>query len=117
MASYPCMRLLIFVCFLAAGIDIGRIPPATAQTASDFESRRTSAYQKFHRGEVRDAAREIRVLANEAPDDLTKARLLRDLTEICTTAAEVECTMQAQAEAFQLAQKNDSLQDIVPDLY
>ena len=108
MTSYPFLRLLVSVCALAAAIDIGRFSPASAETAPNFESRRTAAYQKFHHGEARDAAKEIRALANEATDDVTKARLLRDLTEICATAADVDCTMQAQAEAFQLAQKTGS---------
>jgi CHAT domain-containing protein len=90
---------------------------ATAQNAPSFEARKTSAYQKFHHGEVREAAKEIRVLASEASDDVTKGRLLRDLTEICATAVEAGCVLEAQAEAFQLAQKNDALKDIIPDLY
>jgi hypothetical protein len=42
---------------------------AFPQPATDFENRKIEAYHKFHRGEVHQAAREIRNLATEATDN------------------------------------------------
>jgi hypothetical protein len=82
---------------------------AYAQTSLDFEARKTAAYQKFHHGEVRQAARDIRLLANETNDKATKAYLLRDLTEICAAAFEVNCTLEAEIEAFGIANSEQAL--------
>jgi CHAT domain len=88
-----------------------------AQTPSDFESRKTTAYQRFHNGEVHQAAREIRILANEATDKATKTYLLRDLTEICAAAYEANCTLEAETEAFQNANSETALKPLIPELY
>jgi CHAT domain-containing protein len=117
MASYPCLRLLVAGCAFAILINIAGTSVTVGQTASNFEDRTARAYQKFHHGEVRNAAKEIRSLANETTDEATKARLLRDLAEICVSAIDAGCVMQAQAEAFELSKKNEALKDIIPDLY
>ena len=111
--SKVCMPLIFIVTsLLVCGPII-----AHAQTKSDFETRKTAAYQKFHRGEVHQAAREIRDLANEAPDKAKKVHLLRDLTEICAAAYEANCSLEAEIEAFQIASSEEALKPLIPELY
>lgn len=90
---------------------------AYAQTSPDFEARKTAAYQKFHHGEVHQAARDIRLLANQTNNKATKAYLLRDLTEICAAAFEVNCTLEAENEAFEIASSEQALKPLIPELY
>jgi CHAT domain-containing protein len=88
-----------------------------SQSSPDFESRKRAAYQKFHRGQTRDAAKEIAQLVREATDKNSRARLLRDLTEICATAYELNCTLEAETAAFEIAKSDETLKPLIPELY
>ncbi|WP_342712880.1 CHAT domain-containing protein [Bradyrhizobium sp. B124] len=94
--------------------------PATrvfSQSLPDFESRKQAAYQKFHHGHVREAGVEIIGLVKETPDKAVKAGLLRDLTEICTTAYELKCALDAETAAYQIANSEASLKPMLPGLF
>jgi CHAT domain-containing protein len=90
---------------------------ASSQSPSDFESRKQAAYQKFHRGRVREAAVEVAGLAKETTDKAAKANLLRDLTEICASAYELKCTLEAETAAYQIVYSEESLKPMFPGLY
>lgn len=90
---------------------------AFSQPAPDLESRKQAAYQKFHHGQVREAAREIAELAKQTDDKSAKAYLLRDLTEICTTAYELDCAVQAEIAAYEIVKSDEKLKALFSELY
>lgn len=90
---------------------------AFSQPAPDFESRKQAAYRKFHQGQVRQAGREIAELVKQTADQRAKALLLRDLTEICATAYEVGCAIEAEVAAYEIIETDETLKPIFPDLY
>ncbi|WP_161534930.1 CHAT domain-containing protein [Bradyrhizobium sp. LCT2] len=90
---------------------------AFSQSAPDLESRKQAAYQKFHHGQVREAAREIAELAKQETDKRTKAYLLRDLTEMCSTAYELGCALEAEVAAYEIVKDDDALKPLFSDLY
>lgn len=90
---------------------------AFSQSAPDLESRKQAAYQKFHHGQVREAAREIAELAKQETDKHTKAYLLRDLTEICSVAFELGCAVEAEVAAYEIVKDDDALKPLFSDLY
>lgn len=90
---------------------------AISQPAPDLESRKQAAYQKFHHGQVREAAREIAEIAKETDDKTAKAYLLRDLTEICSTAYELDCAVQAEIAAYEIVKTDEKLKPLFSELY
>ncbi|MFT4115930.1 CHAT domain-containing protein [Bradyrhizobium sp.] len=104
----------ILLCTIFQLIPVSR---AFSQSAPDLESRKQAAYQKFHQGKVREAAREIAELAKQETDKRAKAYLLRDLTEICSTAYELGCALESEVAAYEIVKDDKSLNPLFSDLY
>lgn len=118
MRSVPPAQMLALAAMLLC--TIFQLVPASrafSQSAPDLESRKQAAYQKFHHGKVREAAREIAELAKQETDKRAKAYLLRDLTEICSVAFELGCAVEAEVEAYQITKDDKSLNLLFFDLY
>ncbi|MGN8547103.1 hypothetical protein ACQPTN_20825 [Bradyrhizobium sp. 13971] len=90
---------------------------AFSQPAPDLESRKQAAYQKFHRGQVREAARDIAEIVQATADPSAKAFLLRDLTEMCSTAYDVSCAIGSEVAAYEIIKTDDKLKPLFPELY
>lgn len=104
----------MLLCTILQLIPVSR---AFSQPAPDLESRKQAAYQKFHQGKVREAAREIAELAEQETDKRAKAYLLRDLTEICSTAYELGCALESEVAAYEIVKDDKSLNPLFSDLY
>ncbi len=89
---------------------------AMVAAGSDFEARKTAVAQKFHRGAVREAARDLRQFVNETGDKAAKTYLLRDLAEICNVAYDDVCVLAAVDEALKGAESDASLKSLTPDI-
>jgi len=93
------------------------IGAAAAQTPNDFEARRTAAYQKFHDGKAQTAATELLELVSVSSDKIVKAHLLRDVTEICATARDFDCSLNAELAAYELIKDDETLKFLFPELF
>ena len=43
--------------------------------------------------------------------------MLRDLTEICSTAYELDCAVQAEIAAYEIVKTDEKLKPLFPELY
>ena len=66
---------------------------------------------------MREAARDIAEIAKQTTDQAAKAYLLRDLTEICSTAYEFDCAVQAEIAAYEIVKNDEKLKPLFSDLY
>jgi CHAT domain-containing protein len=105
---------VILLCSILQLILVSR---AFSQLSPDFESRKQASYQKFQRGQVREAAREIVELSKQTTDNRAKAFLLRDVTEMCSTAYELSCALEAELAAYEIVKGDEALKPLFPDLY
>jgi hypothetical protein len=112
----PKLKLAYAIC---CGICLGFACPVTARCGSDsqLQAETKAAYQLFHNGQAHQAAKAIRDLATRSTDLKDKVLLLRDLVEVCATAMEWPCAVQAEIEAFNFANSEQSLKPIIPELY
>src|SRR5262249_24854975 len=60
-----------------------------------FQQNKAIIYQQFLHGKARTAIAAARALVGEAPDATEKAKLLRDVLEMCTAASEWTCVAEA----------------------
>jgi CHAT domain-containing protein len=134
MGCVPCQRLwslvvssglfaFIAILLIAAvpgnAQTVNNAPPdlASANTAGpSFESGKIAAAQKFHRGAVLEAARDMRQLVSEAPDKSAKAYLWRDIADICVVAYERACVLEAVNQALTNAGSDASLKPLIPSI-
>ncbi len=88
-----------------------------AEETTQLQSQKNTAYRKFHNGQAAEAARDIRQLVTQTNDAAGKVPLLRDLVEMCATALEWPCAVQAEIEAFELIRANPKLKPYFSELY
>ncbi|MET4043370.1 CHAT domain-containing protein [Bradyrhizobium sp. RT6a] len=113
----PSLLSVLAAMLLCTTLQLIVVSRAFSQPTTDLESRKQAAYQKFHRGQVREAGREIAGLVKETADQNAKALLLRDLTEICSTAYEVGCAIESEVAAYEIIKTDEKLKPLFPDLY
>jgi len=106
---FPFVAIIILLCAFGS--------PGRTQQSSDFDKEKLRAHELFFHGRLQESIKALRNLIQSAPSEVAAANLQRDIIEICTTGAFINCYIEARDALSTSIQTNkDLFQLFYPEL-